>query len=134
MSLMKRSTRNWLIGGGVVAAAAGGIWYYEKYKKPPPSVPSGTLTAGSITPVTAFTPGVKYTFVAMVPTGVKDTGALTTALQGAGWTSPNVIYFMGSGTLPPGFEGNTGSYAATGVWAGVANAPVPAGVIAAATP
>jgi hypothetical protein len=131
---MKRSTRNWLIGGGVVAAAAAGIWYYEKYKVPAPAVPSGQLTAGSITPVTTFTPGVKYTFIAMVPVGIKDTAALTTALTAVGWTSPNVLYFMGSGTLPQGFEGNAGSYAATGVWSGAANAPVPAGVIAAATP
>lgn len=132
---MKRFTRNLLIGGAVVAAAGGALYYYEKKKGTGSHpVPTGTLTAGQVVPVTQFQPGVKYTFAATVPAGITDNVALTTALQAAGWGSPNVIYFMGNGNLPAGFQGNTSSYVASGTWNGAANAAVPAGVIAAATP
>jgi hypothetical protein len=132
---MKRSTKTLLVVGGALGLlAVGGVAYAAYYKKPQPSVPAGQLKAGSTTPVTSFTPGVKYTFIALVPTGVSDNVALEAALKAAGWQNPSVVYFMGTGTLPSGFEGNANSYAATGTWGGAANAPVPAGVIAAATP
>jgi hypothetical protein len=131
---MKRSTKTLLVVGGALGLlAVGGVAYAAYYKKPQPSVPAGQLK-GSVTPVTTFQNGVKYTFAAMVPTGISDTSALEAALTAAGWTSPNVVYFMGTGTLPDGLQGTANSYAATGTWGGANNAPVPANVIAAATP
>jgi len=122
---MKRSTRNWLIGGGVLAAIAGGVWYYEKYKAP--SVPAGQLTAG--TPVTQFTNGQTYTFAASVPSGVSDVNSLVTALKQAGWTSVGILFFNGNGVTPGGLQGSGSSYVAIAKYNGQSG-PVPNGVVA----
>jgi hypothetical protein len=131
---MKRSTKNLLIAGVVVGAAVGGVvWYQKAYAAP--AVPTNPLPAGSITPVTSFTNGTKYTFLAQIPTGVSDSTTLTNALTAAGWTNVNVLYFMGTGTIPAGFPAiATNGYAASGTWNGTSGAGVPAGVVAAATP
>jgi hypothetical protein len=129
---MKRNTRNLLIGGAVVAAAVGGVvWYKKAY----PATTPGSLPAGSITPVTSFMKGQKYTFAAQTPGGIADTAALTAALAAAGWTNVNVVYFGGTGTIPAGFpQVAANGYIATGVWNGASGSAVPNAVVAAATP
>jgi hypothetical protein len=125
---MTKSTRNLLIGGAVVAAAAGGLAFYE-HQKHKTAVPAGQLPAG--TPVTSFTTGTKYSFAAMIPSGIGDTAALQAALTTAGWQNANVIWFAGNGTSTGPFPTpNTNGYVATGTWNGAANAPVPSGVVA----
>jgi hypothetical protein len=130
---MKRSTKHLLIGGAVVAGLVGGVvWYKKAYAAP--AVPT-SLPPGSITPVATFASGQKYTFVAQTPTGISDTTALTAALANVGWSNVNVVYFAGSGNIPTGFPTvASNGYIATGTWNGASNAPVPAGVVAAATP
>jgi hypothetical protein len=126
---MKRSTRNWLIGGGVLAAIAGGVWYYEKYKAPS-VVPTGQLTTG--TPVTQFTNGQIYTFAASVPSGVTSALSLVNALAAAGWTGIGILFFgpgPNPGVVPGGLEANTSSYVAIGKFNGQSG-PVPNGVVA----
>ena len=129
---MRKSTKTVLIVGAAVvgAVAVGGIAYAASHKTP--AAPSGALPA--FTPVTTFTPGTRYTIASTVPAAITDTTALTSALAAVGWTNPNVVYFMGTGTIPTGFESSASGYVATGTWGGAANTPVPAGVIAAATP
>jgi hypothetical protein len=125
MTKKTKTTLMWVGGAALVATVAAVI--YEK-NKAPAAVPAGQLTPG--TPVTAFTPGVKYAFASTIPAGITDSVSLTNALVAAGWAVPQVVYFMGAGTLPAGFQGNTTSYAATGTWSGAANTPVPPGVVA----
>jgi len=127
---MKKSTRNWLIAGGA-AAVAGGVGYYF-YVKSKPAVPVAQLTPG--TPVTTFTTGTKYAFVAPTPAGITDAASLTTALQGAGWANVAVPFFNGAGVNPiVGAPVSAGGYGATGVWNGANGTAVPSGVVAVVT-
>lgn len=129
--MRKRTKTALLIGAAVVGAVVvGGVAYASTHKTP--AAPSGALPA--FTPVTTFQPGVRYTFAATVPATITDNIALTNALVTAGWQSPNLVYFLGTGTIPTGFESSASGYVATGVWNGAANTPVPAGVVAVATP
>lgn len=131
---MKKSTKKLLIVGAAAGVLVGGVvWYRKAYAAP--AVPSGQLQPGSITPVTSFQQGTKYTFAAQTPSAVADTSALTAALQASGWSNVNVVYFGGTGTIPAGFPAVAANgYIATGTWTGTSGTAVPNGVVAAATP
>jgi hypothetical protein len=124
---VKKSTK-WIIGGIAVAAAVGGIIYYEKNK---PAAASNALPPGT-SPVTSLVPGQKYTFASVIDSTMTSSAVLVQVLQSHGWTNVTVPYFAGSGTLPAGFQGNTGTYVAVGTWSGAAG-PIPAGLFAVPT-
>ena len=131
---MKKSTKTLLIVGGAIGVVAiGGYAYAQAHK--PAAVPAGALPAGSVTPVSSFTQGQKYTFAAQIPAGVTSSPLLATALASAGWTNVTVPYFAGGGAVPAGFPqlGPLG-YVAVGTWTGATGTAVPSGVVAAATP
>jgi hypothetical protein len=149
---MRKRTK-WIVGGVAVAAVLGGIVYYEKNKTAAAAVPS-SLPAGSVTPVTTFTKGQKYTFAApltadangnlvvfdannnpVILTASTGSGALVANLQALGWANVVVPFFMGQGSAPAGFPAVAANgYIATGTWTGASGTPVPTGVLAAATP
>ncbi len=114
----------WVVGGGVAVAA--GIYLYEKQTKVTPVTPA-QLPAGTV--VTTLIPNQKYTIAALLPAGVLDQVALADALKAAGWTTPNILYFMGQGAVPSGVTApGAGGYVASATWGGVSG-PVPAGVV-----
>ena len=131
---MKKSTKTLLILGGAVGVLAiGGYAYAQAHK--PAVVPAGALPSGSVTPVASFTQGQKYTFAAQAPAAETTSSAVLHDLTQGPWSNITILYFGGSGTIPPGFPPVAGNgYIASATFTGPSGTAVPSGVVAAATP
>jgi len=131
---MKKTTLMWVGGATIAALAVGGVAY--AMQKPKQAVPS-SAPGGQLLPTTSFSTGKSYGFAAQIDSSIKTAADLVAALQSAGWSNVNVLFFgpTAGGVAPvnPPFAvpGPAASaYVASGTWNGAEGTSVPAGVVA----